>query len=65
MRAKEYDLITRAVEDGVAYGINRLFKYHEQPHMTEEEMQEANDHLVQEVLNEICEWFTFGGTEDE
>jgi len=54
MRAKEYKLMSRAVEEGVAYGWRRAHKHVEDPSdaivLTE---------IEQAVINEICEWFEF------
>jgi hypothetical protein len=52
MRAKEFALMSRCVEDGVAYGYQRAHKYTEKP--TEEEIRQA---IYDAVLNEICDCF--------
>lgn len=54
MKAREYDVLCRAVEDGVAYGWRRAHKHVEDPdeHTIQVEIQQA-------VVNTICEWFDF------
>jgi hypothetical protein len=53
MKPKEYDVLTMAVEQGVACGWRRAHK-HVPP--TPEAIQESVAH---EVINAICEWFDF------
>jgi hypothetical protein len=48
-----------AVEDGVAIGVRRAFKYTDTP--TEDQMIEVIRH---EVMNQICEWFKFAENND-
>lgn len=54
MKADEYKLMVQAVETGVMYGWNRARKYDDNP--VPEHIQET---IVQAVINEICEWFSF------
>jgi hypothetical protein len=54
MRAKEYDVLTRAVEEGVAYGWNRAYK-----HTTKPDPDQAREEIYQAVVNSICEVFDF------
>ena len=54
MKAREYELMQLAVEDGVAIGYARAFKHTDEP--SEHEMK---DHLQREIINQICEWFDF------
>jgi hypothetical protein len=54
MKAREYDLMQLAVEDGVAIGYARAYKHTDEP--SEHEMK---DHLQREIMNQICEWFDF------
>jgi hypothetical protein len=46
--------LTRAVEDGVAYGWMRAHKYIDQP-----DEVDVRDAIAQAVISEICEWFDF------
>jgi hypothetical protein len=54
MNAMEYRVLDRAVEDGVAHGYRRAFKYADTP--SEEALCLA---IHSAVMNEICEWFDF------
>jgi hypothetical protein len=62
MRAKEYLVMTEAVNAGVRFGIRRAFKHVENaPEVTESQM----DAIANEVMNSICEWFEFSDTNHE
>lgn len=54
MRAKEYSLIDRCVEDGIQYGWQRAHKHTDTP---DETWIRTQIHLA--VMNEIAEWFEF------
>jgi hypothetical protein len=54
MRAKEYNLMVRCIEEGVSYGYARAFKYTDTP--DEAAIKTA---LEDAILNVICENFTF------
>ncbi len=54
MKAKEYEILARAVEEGVRHGIIRAFKHDDNP--LKEHMAET---VESEVLNAICEVFNF------
>ena len=54
MKPKYYDIIVRAVEEGVPYGWHRAHKHEERP--TPEAVQEA---IASAVIDAICEVFTF------
>ena len=60
MKAKEYILLGKCVEDGIQYGINRAHKHTDAP---------TREHLSREIenaiMNEICAWFDFGDGNDE
>jgi len=61
MKAKEYDVLRRAVEDGVRYGLHRAVKYGDVEEAVYKFVEEAGtqDAIVDAVLNEVCEWFGF------
>ncbi len=59
MTPDAYKIIHMAVEDGVAIGVRRAFKYTDTP--TEDQMIEVIRH---EVMNQICEWFKFAENND-
>jgi hypothetical protein len=58
MTVRSYDVLRRAVEDGVAYGYRRAHKYSDKP-----EPEAVKEAIEQAVMSEICEWFDFGGEE--
>jgi len=59
MRFKAYNLVSRAVEGGLAYGITRLWKYHESDTMTEAQMRERQEALHDAVMGDLCEVIDF------
>lgn len=59
MKANEYRVLERAVEDGVAYAITRVFKYETKSRINEEQLREKADTFVQNIMGTICEWFDF------
>lgn len=54
MKANEYRLLVRCIEDGVQYGWMRAHKHTDEP---DEEL--IKEQITQAVINEICEWFEF------
>lgn len=58
LRFNAYALIARAVEEGVAYGYRRAYKYTEAP--TEEVFREALENAVLGALADVLE-FDHGG----
>jgi hypothetical protein len=54
MAPDTYKLVQMAVDDGVAIGVRRAFKYTNKP--SEDAMIET---IRQEVMNQVCEWFKF------
>ena len=54
MRAKEYDVLVRAVEEGVSYGWMRAHKHTSKP-----DDEAAKIEIANAVVSEICEWFDF------
>lgn len=54
MRAKDYDVLVRAVEEGSAYGVNRAFKHTETPYRAT-----IIDEVAKAVLQYIEEVFFF------
>ena len=60
MKAKEYSVLLRAVEEGVQRGWNRAHKHTDKP--TEDQMIEA---METNIMNEICEWFDFAEPEED
>lgn len=60
MKPDAYKLIEMCVEDGVAYGLHRVYKHTDKP--TAEQIQE---NIQQAIMHEICEWFKFDPVGDE
>jgi hypothetical protein len=58
MKAKTYQLIQECVENGVQLGFNRAHKHTDTP--SDDELQNK---IIDSVMIEICEWFSFN--EDE
>ena len=58
VRVDVYGVIARAVEEGLRYGITRLFKHHDGP-MSEDEVREQIHHLYDAVMNDLCEVLRF------
>jgi hypothetical protein len=60
VRAKEYEILTRAIEEGVAFGWTRAHKHTPTP---------ETDHILgqieQGVVNAICEVFDFEPSSSE
>ena len=57
MKANEYRLLDRCVEDGIQAGINRAYKHlgpNEQPSISS-----LKENIQQTVMLEISEWFDF------
>lgn len=58
MRANDYKILVQAVEDGVARGISRYYKYRDD-YPGEETCLAMAQTVADGVLNSICEWFHF------
>lgn len=56
MKANEYKVMREAVEAGVRFGVRRAYKHSDR----EEPTESQQEYIAEEVLNSICEWFTFG-----
>jgi hypothetical protein len=54
VRVRAYDVLHRAVEDGVAYGYRRAHKYSDKP-----EPEAVKEAIELAIMSEICEWFDF------
>lgn len=64
MKAKEFEVLQRAVEEGVRYGIRRYNKYAKEL-VPAENVEMLAGHIDEAVLNTICEWFEFEPVEGE
>lgn len=54
IRARTYEVLRRAVEDGIEYGWRRAHKHTDAP-----ESEAIKEQVAQGILNEVCEWFDF------
>ncbi len=54
LRVRSYEVLRRAVEEGVAYGWRRAHKHTEAPGE-----DTIKDEIVSAVLNEVAEYFDF------
>ena len=55
---KTYDLLVRAVEDGVAYGVDRRCREKRDLIRCDDAASVAiQQEIAEAVLNSICEWF--------
>ena len=52
MKPKVYPVLEMAVDDGVVYGLNRAYKYTDNP-----SREEIIAQITNSVMNSICEWF--------
>ena len=59
MVVRAYPVIAAAVESGVRYGITRLFKHYNAAAMTEDEMRDRVETMVDAIMNDICEAVEF------
>ena len=59
MKAKMYNIVERALEEGLAYGVRRIFKHRDGP-LTEERLLGLVDELVEYQmvvgLGEVIDW---------
>lgn len=62
MKAKEYEVLVRAVEEGVGRAIRRYGDQADDVSF-DEVMNQIGAVIEEEVLNTICEWFDFDLTE--
>ena len=58
MKAKDYDVLRMAVEQGIAYGLTRADKHSADP-LTEAQRERVADRVEKAVIDSVCEWFTF------
>jgi hypothetical protein len=63
MKANDYQVLQRCVEEGIAYGVTRADKYADDP-LTEAQRQRVVEQVGRAVMHEIAEWFTFDAPEN-
>lgn len=54
LRVRAYDVLRRAIEEGVEYGWRRAHKHTDTP-----DAEAIKDQIVTGILNEVCEYFDF------
>lgn len=59
MKVKEYNVLARAVEEGIDIGYAHAFKHTDKP-----SEQHLKDCIYKAVTNQICEWFEFSSIEE-
>ena len=58
-----YSIVSRAVEEGIAFGIGRCFKYHDGPAMTEDEVRDQTEEFENEIMNALGAVIEFNAPE--
>ena len=64
MKPKTYEILCRAVEQGVPYGLHRYYK-HRDDLPDELTLDVMADEIIKAVMDEICVWFDFDFGDDE
>lgn len=59
MKAREYEVLKMAIDQGVTCGWRRAHKHNESP-----DAGVITDAIIDAVTNAICEWFTFDDVEE-
>jgi len=59
LQLRAYDLIERAVEEGIRLGINRWQKYRAGKPLGADEQGSLVDHLDREIMGALCEVVRF------
>ncbi len=54
LRVRAYEVLRRAVEEGIDYGWMRAHKHTDKP-----DEAAVKDEILQGILNEVCEYFDF------
>jgi len=57
LRVRTYDVVRRAVEEGVMFGLNRALKHADA--VTRDTKPAAQEHIEREVMNALCEVVDF------
>ena len=66
VRVDLHGLLVRQIEDGVAYGLSRCFKYVDTPITPDDvpRMREAESVIVEAIINSIYEYMDFSTGEE-
>lgn len=62
MKIRAYPIIQRAVEEGILYGIRRLFKYNDAPY-DETRLRDSADVLEDAIMDKLSEVIDFSDEE--
>ncbi len=66
MKADEFKLLERCVEEGLPFAWRRAFKHHpDPPELTDDHKRMFEKAAVTEVMNSICEWFNFDPIDED
>lgn len=57
---KAYEVVARAVDEGVAYGWNRAHKHTDEP-----DEEDIKDRIAEAVMSTICEFLSFSDDFEE
>jgi hypothetical protein len=56
---KTYAIVERAVDEGIAYGITRLFKHRETDAISEQETRDGSEAIHAAIMDALCEVVRF------
>lgn len=59
LQPRTYNLLMRCVEDGIGFGLNRIFKHVETRRDTPEDRQAMTEALLHAISHELDCWFEF------
>ncbi len=54
VKLKSYDIISRAVEEGIAFGLNRAYKYADNP--SREDFEQRIRDAIMSELTDVINW---------
>lgn len=58
MKVKLYDLLSDKIEEGLGWGLQRIYKHDPSP-KTEQELIVLSDQIMHEIMNAVCQYLTF------
>lgn len=58
MRVKLYDLLSDKIEEGLGWGIRRVYKYSDGP-KTEDDLLGQTDEIMREIMEAVCQYLDF------
>lgn len=63
MRVKLYELLSDQIEEGLGWGIRRVFKHDDAP-KTEEQILAATDHIMNEIMIAVGTYLDFSDDDE-